>query len=107
MKVKAKITLLCDTETGVSKATGNPWSCRELVVEIAEDDGKSSSMALKAFKEEVITTLDNCTKGDVIEAEVRINSQYREYKRVDGTTFVTRYNEAYLHDVKVISQAGF
>lgn len=106
MKIKGTITLLCATEKGVSKATGNPWTSKEVVIEITEDV-PSSTMALKTFSDEVVKKLEGCKEGDEIVADVYARADYREFTRKDGSVGGIRSTDLVLRGVEVSNISGF
>ena len=105
MKVKGIITLLCATESGVSKATGNPWTCKEVVIEIADD--RQSTMALKTFNDDAVKVLERCKEGDEIEADVYAHADYREFPRKNGTIGSVRSTDLALRSVELTKESGF
>lgn len=107
MKIKGKINLICATESGVSKATGNPWKSKEIVIEIEEDGYASSTMALRTMNEEVIKTLEKCLEGDEVEVDVFFRSDYREFHRQDGSIGCVRNTNCSIRGLEVIKQEAF
>lgn len=104
MKVTGKINLLCATESGVSKSTGNPWQSKDVVLELADGD-HPSTMALRTMNTEVIATLEKAMEGDEVEADVYLYAQYREFTRRDGSKGGIRSTECALRSIKITSQA--
>lgn len=108
MKIKSVINLLGATESGVSKATGNPWKSKEVVIEFKNDgDAVASTMALKTFNTNCIETLEQCVEGDSIIANVTTRANYREFTRADGTSGGIRSTDCFLDGVEVTEQKGF
>lgn len=82
MKVLVKLLLSCEKQTGVSQATGRPWTSKEAVFETL--DGKDT-FPVKTLNEELISMLEGSIEGDEFEAEIQLRSRAKEYKRQDGT----------------------
>lgn len=101
MKIKGRINLLCATESGVSKATGNKWSCKDVVIEMT-DDVPTSTLALRTFNDEAIATLEKCVEGDVVVMDVNFRSNYREFHRADGSIAGVRSTECTFRNVEVV-----
>lgn len=107
MEATGRINLLCEKQTGVSKATGKAWSKREFVVETEKDEGGFvSTLALSTLNDEVIAKLDKCMEGDKVKVAYTIHATARTYVK-DGVENVFRGNELRLLDVEVISEGGF
>ena len=106
MKINGKINLLCATESGVSKSTGNTWVSKEVVLEIADGE-HTSTMALRTMNTEVIKTLDTATEGDEVEADVTFYAQYREFTRRDGSKGGIRSTECVLRNIKITNLKSF
>ena len=106
MKVKAKINLLGATESGVSKATGNPWMTKEVVLEVAEEGYAPSTIAVKTFNTDVVKALEGCMEGDEIVADIYCRADYREFTRKDGTLGGIRSTDITLRGVDVVKQVA-
>lgn len=104
MKFNGKINLICATESGVSKSTGNPWTSKEVVLELADGE-HPSTVALRTMNTEVIKTLEAATEGDEVEADVYLYAQYREFTRKDGSKGGIRSTECALRGIKITNQA--
>lgn len=96
MKINAIISLLDPTQSGVSKATGNPWTSKELVVEFEDADGIRSTMAMRTMNKEFVDKLETCHKGDEVELDVAFQSKARVFTRKDGSEGVARNTECYI-----------
>lgn len=106
MKIEAKINLLCATESGVSKSTGNPWQSKEVVLEVADGENPST-MAVRTMNSECINKLEKCKEGDVVVADVYAHANYREFTRKDGSIGGIRSTECVLRGIEVKEEAGF
>lgn len=107
MKIKAIISLLDSTQSGVSKATGNPWTSKELVVEFEDADGVRSTMAIHTMNKEIVDRLETCYKGDEVVLDVAFLSKARVFTRKDGTEGVIRSTECYIKSMEVVKQGAF
>lgn len=107
MKIKGKINLICAVESGVSKATGNPWKSREIVIEFEDGGFGPSTMALRTMNEEVIKTLETCLEGDEVEVDVFFRSDYREFHRQDGSIGCVRNTNCGIRSLEVKEQKAF
>ena len=103
MKIKATISLLDATQSGVSKATGNPWTAKEFVVEFEDADGIKSTMAIRTMNKDVVDKLETCHKGNVINLDVAFQSKARVFTRKDGTEGVARSTECYVKSIEPLT----
>lgn len=101
MKIKATITLLDATQSGISKSTGNPWTSKEFVIETKDENGHIDTLAVKTLNEQIIKTLDSCMKNDQIIIDLGFASKARTFTRKDGTEGVIRATEVYAKSVEV------
>lgn len=106
MQVTAKICLLDDTQSGISKSTGNPWVAKSMVIEVECEDGHRDTLAVRTMNADVVKVLEGCLKGDIIDVELGFASRVRIYTRRDGTEGTDRSTDVYVRKVKV-KEASF
>ena len=106
MKIKATSSLLDATQSGVSKATGNPWTSKELVVEFEDADGIRSTIAMRTMNKEIVDRLETCHKGDEVELDVAFQSKARVFTRKDGTEGVIRSTECFIKSLSPALSQG-
>lgn len=102
MEVTAKICVLDDTQSGISKNTGTPWVAKEFVIETEGEDGHRDTLAVRASNPDVVKVLEGCLKGDIVEMELGFASRLRTFARKDGTEGYIRSTEVYARSVKVV-----
>lgn len=104
MKLKVKLLMSCDTQSGVSKATGREWKSKEVIFENEED---GSTFAVKTLNEKHIELLERAIEGDTFCAEFKFFSRAKDYRRADGTMGVFRSTEISLMGLELVEEAGF
>lgn len=107
MKIKAIINLMCATESGVSKATGNPWKSKECVLEINDGNEYKSTIAARTMNTDVIAKMEKAQEGDEVTCEVRFFARAREFARKDGTSGIIRNVECNLMAFEITKESGF
>lgn len=90
MKVTGIINVLAPTERGISKSTGRPWACKELVIEFKGEGFFANTMAMKCFNEETITKLEGLNEGLECEFDFITIANAREVTRADGSKYLIR-----------------
>lgn len=102
MVIEGIITLLTPVEQGISKATGNPWKAKDVVIETTEPDGWRNTIALHTMNNECIDILEKCMEGDTIKVDVLFTAKAREY---NGRIF--RSTDVGMRKVVIVKQRGF
>ena len=100
MKFEARINILCKTESGTSKATGNAWTSKEAVFEYRNANGCNCSIAAKTKNPDIIARLERMEEGDGVVVDIDFCATARTWKRNDGSETVFRGNEAYILSVE-------
>lgn len=98
MKTKARIQMLLPTQEGISKATGNKWMQKEVVMELPDDNGtlqntddrKQDMIVASTFNTDIIKKFGALSEGDVVEVTLSFRTRARSFRRQDGTEGIIR-----------------
>lgn len=98
--MKVRINILGKTEEGRSRATGNPWKAKEVVVEFKGADGYVNTIFAKAFNNDVISRMEMMKEGDVVNAEFVFVATSRRFSRKDGSDGIIRGNDIVVKSIE-------